>query len=133
MKHFLIIYILFFSSLKIIAQNNIQIEYTFTDENNHICNSTLFISKSESIYRIDDKRDDGIDEEKTKGDHYVKVNNDALSKIFYSKGKTTITRIPLYKSEVIYLDNDNKTKYKLTGKNKIISFKRKKIHNLVYN
>lgn len=121
MKKIIFLYIVTLYSLNINAQKNLKIDYVFKDENNHICNSTLYIIKNESLYRIDDKRDDGIDEEKTKGENYVKVNNDALSKIFYTVNKKTITRIPLYKSEVIYTDDDNKVKYKLTGKNKVIS------------
>ena len=121
MKKIIFLYFVILNSLIINAQKNLKIDYTFKDENNHICNSTLYIIKKESLYRIDDKRDDGIDEEKTKGDNYVKVNNDALSKIFYSANKKTITRIPLYKSEVVYTDDDTKIKYKLTGNNKLIN------------
>ncbi len=119
-KQYLILLILllqFYSQ----AQSNLEIVYKFVDKDNHICNSTLFVSGNESIYKIYDDRETGLDESKTKDNTYVTVQNDGISKVFYSTTKNAITRVPLYKSEIIYSDLNNKIKYKLTGKQKKIS------------
>ena len=119
MKKILLIVLL--SNLICKAQSNFEISYKFIDKDNHITNSILFINNNESVYKIYDDRETGLDESKTKDNTYVTVQNDKISKIFYSTSKNTITRIPLYNSEIVYSDLNNKIKYKLTGKQKVIN------------
>ena len=46
---------------------------------------------------------------------------DKTSKLFYSTNKVAITRIPLYKNEIIYSDLNSKINFKLTGLKKKIN------------
>lgn len=108
MKKILLIVLL--SNLICKAQSNFEISYKFIDKDNHITNSILFINNNESVYKIYDDRETGLDESKTKDNTYVTVQNDKISKIFYSTSKNTITRIPLYNSEIVYSDLNNKIK-----------------------
>lgn len=117
-KHiFIAIFIAFYS---ITFSQNQKIEYSFQDKNNHKCTSTLYIiNNTESLYRINDERESGVDKN-SNNDNMIYIYNDAISTIFYSGSKKTITRIPLYKNEIIYSDLNSKIKYKLTGKKKKI-------------
>lgn len=102
------------------SQINYKFEYDFTDRDSHTCNSTLYIIKNESLYRINDERENGEDKRSTQN-KMILVNNDEISKVFYSNNQSAITRIPFNKSEIVYRDLNNKVKYKLTGKSKKIS------------
>jgi GLPGLI family protein len=99
---------------------NYNIEYNYED-NNTKCKSNLYIiSNKESLYRINDKREEGVKVNEKDEMEVEIVYNDKISKIFYSTQKESVTRIPLYKSEFLYSDLNSKIKYKLTGKNKEI-------------
>lgn len=105
----------------IFAQVNQEIEYTFQDKNNYKCNSTLYIKNNESIYKIGDKRDQGIDEKNSTEKNLVFVNNDEISTLFYTNDTISITRIPLYKSELIYYDDGQNITMNFTGNSKKIN------------
>lgn len=94
--------IILISSYQLIAQTSQELEYTFQDRNNFRCKSILYIVNKESIFRIFDDRENGVDEKLTTDSNIVFVNNDDMSTIFYTNEQIEITRIPLYKSELIY-------------------------------
>ena len=100
---------------------NAKIEYTYQDKDNYKCKSYLYIYKNkESVFRINDDREGGIKlNEKT--DNVETIYNDKISKVFYSTDKMSITRIPIYKNEIIYSDLNSKIKYNLTGLSKKIN------------
>lgn len=102
------------------SQENIIIDYTFEDSDSHICNSSLYIVNNESIFKLHDERESGIDEKKSREDYWVVVNNDKTSKLIYSTERKAITRIPLYKKEIIYSTDNSSMNYELTGNNKKI-------------
>ena len=121
MKQFFFIAILFASINSTIAQINQEIEYTYIDRNNHKCLSTLYIKDNESIFRIDDKRANGMDEKNSTEKNLVFVNNDDISTFFYTNDTISITRIPLYKSELIYDDDGQNLEMNFTGNTKKIN------------
>lgn len=118
-KAILIISVLLFT-FNNYAQKNRMISYTFQDQDGFKCNSTLYIFKNESIYRIEDNREEGVEFNENENNNYIKVVNDKISKIFYSTKKDAKTRIPLYKDEVIYNQQISDLKYEFTGKSKKI-------------
>ena len=66
-KHiFIAIFIAFYS---ITFSQNQKIEYSFQDKNNHKCTSTLYIiNNTESLYRINDERESGVDKNSNNDD-----------------------------------------------------------------
>lgn len=121
MKQFFFIAILFASINSTLAQINQEIEYTYIDRNNHKCISTLYIKDNESVFRIDDKRANGMDEKNSTEKNLVFVNNDDISTLFYTNDTISITRIPLYKSELIYDDDGQNLEMNFTGNTKKIN------------
>ena len=103
-------------NFKSFAQQNRVLEYSFQDKDGNISNSTLYIVKNESLYRIDDKRENGVDEK-----NFGVVNNDEISKLFFSNDSISYTRIPLYKNEIIYKQPIIMSKFLFTGKTKKIN------------
>ena len=113
-----LLYLFFIYSQTIFSQNY-NIEYNYEDINTK-CKSNLYVlSNKESLYRINDEREGGV-KRNEETDNVEIVYNDKISKIFYSTSEKAIVRLPLYKSEIIYFDLNNKISYKLTGKQKKI-------------
>ncbi|MCI9846697.1 GLPGLI family protein [Flavobacterium pectinovorum] len=115
-----ICFFLIFLSGTISAQVKTVIEYTFQDQNNYVCSSNLYVVNNESIYKINDPRESGNYKIDVENNSYYGVYNDKISRLFYSTEKNTITRIPLYNSEIIYSFDSDNLKYELTGKTKKI-------------
>jgi GLPGLI family protein len=90
-----------------IAQTLTEIEYTFRDKNNYECKSILYIVNKESVFKIYDTRESGIQEQQNENGNFIAVQNDEVSKIFYSNDTIEIRRIPLYKNEIIYNNNND--------------------------
>lgn len=117
-----IIYIvILFAKFYLFAQENKIIKYEFQDKDGFTCNSSLFIVNDESIYRIEDSRKDGVQDENTSDGKFIVISNDSISKIIFSDNKQSITRIPLYKNEIIYKTLQEKNDFVLTGKTKMFN------------
>jgi GLPGLI family protein len=97
------------------SQKNYRIDYSYKDRDNHTCLCSLFIVNNESIFKVFDEREYGVDEKNSTETDLRFVYNDPTSKIIFSDQKKSITRIPLYKNEIIYSDTNSKIKYELTG------------------
>lgn len=119
MKKIIKVYLLVFSNL-MFSQEMKEIIYSFEDKNGFKCNSTLYVVNEESLFRIEDKREDGVQENSENEGEFYKVVNDGFSKIFFTTKEESIVRIPLYKNEIIYKQNANKLNFDITGKTKKI-------------
>lgn len=120
MKKIICLYIIIFNTI-LTAQENKIISYTFENTDGFRCNSSLYIVKEESIFRIEDNREDGVQHKSSNEEDFYKVVNDGLSKIFYSTNNESIIRIPLYKSEIVYKQDTSNLNYVFTGKNRKIN------------
>jgi GLPGLI family protein len=102
------------------AQENRVLKYNFQDKNGHNCNSSLYLVNNESIFKVEDSRNDGLQPEVSDDGPFVIIMNDSISKVIYSTKTHSIVRIPLYKSEILYKLPNNVNKFELTGKVKTI-------------
>lgn len=107
------------SKFSINAQGNKIIKYEFEDKDGYTCNSSLYIVNNESLYRVEDTRKDGVQEENTANGRFIVVTNDSISKVIYSTNKKSITRLPLYKKEIIYCTYNSENNFEFTGKTKL--------------
>jgi GLPGLI family protein len=118
MKNTKLLLIAIFICSKVIGQNNLLVEYEYKNNTNYVCNSELLITKNEAVYKINDKREQGV---KDNGETFSIVYNDPKATFFYSNDKETYTRIPLYGNEVLYSQSITSLKFDLTGQTKVIS------------
>ena len=101
MKNKILLLILIKTSL-IFSQEIYKINYTFTDKNDHSSKSSLVTDNKESTFKIYDDRERGIiDGNDNKA--YI-VENDLLSKMFYTNNTLSYYRFPIYNTEIIYSD-----------------------------
>lgn len=116
MKFFVKFFVLYLLSFVTVFSQQIQnIEYDYTDSNEHTCKSNLYINGKESLFTISDFRAGGA--HGTDGKMY-KIYNDKWSKIFYDNGNVSLTRIPIYDKELVYQSSPEVIK--TTGKSKTI-------------
>ncbi len=113
-----LIYLLFITSA-VFAQNTKQLTYQYTDHNDFVCESHLFLKGKESLYIIKDPRME-LNNQSTSGLVY-KLYNDKWSRIFYKSEKLNITRVPLYGREMVYNSDKLVQSVKLTDKTKKIA------------
>jgi GLPGLI family protein len=115
-----ILVIIIFLTLEIFSQT--QITYDYFEYDMPICTANLLINKNESIFKLNDKRNSGLDEKNTTDERWHYVQNDAISKIILSNEKKSVVRIPLFGNEIIYeIELDKDGAYEFTGKKRKIN------------
>ncbi|WP_282787759.1 GLPGLI family protein [Flavobacterium croceum] len=112
-----IYFLLFIFTSFLYAQELYKIDYKFTDNTGGIINSTLLTDNNEATFKVYDERDRGIVDH-SNGDVSF-VENDSLSKFFYSNKEKSYYRFPLRFEEIIYSDElKDKLKWKINPDSK---------------
>ena len=101
-------------SYSIFAQNNLNIEYNYTDLNGYTTPSSLVIIDNEAVFRILDSRESGVSKEEYNGQLYY-INNDELSTFTFSNNDLAYVRTIYRKNELIYTHTNNDLNWNITG------------------
>lgn len=108
-------------NFNLFSQENKEIIYSLQDRNNVVCKSKLIISDNESVFKVLDLRENGLDEKNSSEKNMIYVHNDKISTIIFSNDTISITRIPLYKDEIIYNDEGVDMNLNITKNHKVIN------------
>lgn len=98
------------------SQEMYKVTYDYTDNNNYTCKSYLYTNNKEAVFNIGDLRNGEINKNDGSLDF---IDNDELSKFYYSNEKTSFYRFIQYKYEIVSKDDlEEKLNWKINNEHK---------------